>query len=331
MRPFFLFLALFSGCLLVVDGVGGRVLNHWWSSARGGQNGGQISGYLARPAPPAVLLMGNSRVGCNVDPASFGPGALTIAHNGSGQALSTGLVSVMQQAQKLPAVVVLHIDLEEYAQESDTGQLQLLSYFYGQNDYVTRHLNAQGWAERVKLHSALYRHNGRLLTLAKNWLLPGTATDYGFQPLAPSHRDSLNTLYSSQQLQQRPAKLNRAPLQELQAFVSLCEPARVNLICFTSPYYRTPPRLARAAALVDSLLRKHEVPYLNYGQRAMPALQGSAYLWRDVGHLNSNGIPLFSSVLVRQVHEQLKPAGGRAAHRIQGPPFKPAPLAAGAN
>jgi hypothetical protein len=317
MRHFFGFLSLFMLVLLVVDRAGSWGLNQVYLSMRGGQNGGQIVDYLARPQAPELLIMGNSRVYHNIDPDSFHRGAVNLAHNGTGQVFHTGVLRVLQQEQKLPAALVLHIDLDEYVQAAKPDEIRLLNFFYQRNSYVTEQINALGWPEQLKNFSALYRHNGRVFSVAKAWLRPELTSDYGFKPIAPSLRDSINTLYSAQRLQARSQQLNRAPLAKLKEFVAVCKAEGLPLVCFTSPYYLRPPHLNRTSGLVDSLLRAEHVAYLNYGLHPVAELQRSTRYWRDDTHLNALGIPLLSQDLTRQVngllHEAATPAALAAA------------------
>jgi len=189
---------------------------------RGGQSGGQITTYLARSRVPPVLIMGNSRVALNIDPAIFPAGSANLAHYGTGQVFATGLLHILQQAHKLPPTLVLHLDLDEYAQPARPEEISQLSFYYRDNPYVAAQINALGWAERLKNQSALYCYNSRILSLAKAWLRPGTSTDFGFEPVPPDPQDSLRTVYSSQRLNVQAGRFNRAPLEALRKFVAVC-------------------------------------------------------------------------------------------------------------
>jgi hypothetical protein len=307
MRQFVLFIGLFVGLLLAVDRGGSWALKRVYLSMRGGQSGGQISAYLARPQLPAVLIMGNSRVALNIDPDSFGPAALNLAHYGEGQVFSTGLLHVLRQQHKLPPTLLLHIDLDEYAQPPKPEEINDLSFYYGQNAYVTSQINALGWTERLKNLSRLYCYNARAFSLARAWLRPHQSTDFGFQPVAPSPSDSLTTWFSGRRLRTPPPVLNRLPLKALQEFVAVCRAEQVQLICFTATYHEQPAYVPQASALVDSVLRAAHVPYLNYGLHPLAPLQASTRYWHDATHLNTRGVPLHSQDLARQV------AGLRAA------------------
>ena len=301
MRPILLFISSFLILLLAVDRGGSWALRQAYLSMRGGQSGGQITAYLARPTVPRVLIVGNSRVSLNINPDSFHVGAANLAHNGTGQVFSTGLLHVLQQQHKLPPALVLHVDLDEYAQPARPEEINQLSFYYRDNAYVAAQMDALGWTEQLKNSSALYVYNARVFSLTKAWLRPGVSTDFGFQPVAASAHDSLSALYSGQRLRARPHQLNRAPLRALQEFVAVCRAEGVQLICFTATYHEPPPYVAQTSAVVDSLLRAAAVPYLNYGLHPVARLQGSTRYWHDVTHLNATGVPLQSQALAQQV------------------------------
>ena len=301
MRQFLAFISLFVLGLLATDRGGGWLLGRAYLAMRGGQSGGQITAYLARPQVPPVLIVGNSRVSLNIDPDSFPPGTANLAHYGTGQVFATGLLHVLAQQHKLPPTVVLHVDLDEYVRPPKDDEITQLSFYYRRNPYVTAQVNALGWVQHLKSTSGLYGYNARLFSLAKAWLRPRASTDFGFQPVPPSPRDSLSTLYSGRRLRTVPAHLNRRPLRALREFVAVCRAQGVQLICFTATYHEQPAYVARTSALVDSLLRAEHVPYLNYGLHPVAPLQASTRYWHDATHLNTTGVPLLSQALAGQV------------------------------
>ena len=310
MKKFLLFSLLFAGCLLLLDRGGAWVLDRVYTSIRVGQKGGRVNTYLALPAPPPVLLMGNSRLGCNVNPDSLHPQAYSIAHDGTRQIFQTGLLSLLQQQHKLPQAIVLHVDLTEYMAPSHLEDILNLKYYYGQAPYITQYHDELSQWENAKFWFSLYRHNGQLFSLVKNWRpQPPRVPNQGYEPIEPTEQDSLRALYTTTQLAQQPGTLNRAALRYLQDFVVLCRSNHVRLVCFTSPYYQAPAWLPAASAMVDSLLRANRVPYVNLALHPVPELTGRPRYWRDGTHLNTRGIPLLSAALARQFGVLNRPAG----------------------
>ncbi|RAK62733.1 hypothetical protein [Hymenobacter edaphi] len=318
MKRFALFFALFAGLLLLIDRGGAHLLDHVYARTYVGQKGGILNHYFARPAPPALVLMGNSRASLDVNPDSLPVEAFSLAHPGTSQIFQSGLLSLLAERGRLPQTILLHIDLDEYIRPSFPADIRNLRHYYGQAPLVTQYSQELSRWEPLKHGLALYRHNGRLFGLAKNHYLQrqGAAPSQGFDPYPPTAQDSINTLYSTRYLAAEQYRLNRGHLRYLHDFVTLCRQQQVRLICFTTPYYRVPPHVRESAGVVDSLLRRAGVPYLNYAATAAPPALTAMRYWRDATHLNSRGIPHYSQLLARELQPLLaaqvpEPAGGQ--------------------
>ncbi|MFD2787418.1 hypothetical protein [Hymenobacter rubripertinctus] len=315
MKKFGFFFLLFSTLLLALDQGGAWVLDRLHERVVLGQRDGLLITYLRLPDLPQLVVLGNSRTAVNVCPDSL-PGAFSLAHNGTTQVFQTGLLSVLHQQQRLPPAILLHIDLDEYIRPTRAEDIHLLKYYYGQAPLVTAYSREASWLEPLKQCFGLYRHNGRIPGLLRNWYMqrrhPDQPLNQGYEPSVPAAADSLRTAYSLAKLNAESGQLNRGHLRYLQDFVQLCQQQNVRLICFTNSYYQQPHHVAAAGRLVDSLLQRAQVPYLNYASQPIAELSHNIGYWRDATHLNTRGIPLNSQVLARQVSDLLPPTGLRA-------------------
>lgn len=302
MYKFLAFALLFVSGLLLLDRGAAWVCDRVYERIRVGQKGGLINTYLALPLPPPVLMMGNSCMGCNLDPDSLHMEAYSIAHNGTRQIFQTGLLSLLQQKNKLPRAILLHVDLQEYVAPCHLEDIANLKYYYGQAPYITKYYNELSRWEPLKFGFTLYRHNGQFFSLIKNWRRnPSPEPNQGYEPISPTAQDSIKTLYTANRMMRMPGKLNRKALRYLEDFTALCRSNNIRLVCYTSTYYEAPPWLPAASAVVDSLLRAEGVPYVNLALHPVAKLTGQTWYWRDETHLNTRGIPLMSQAVARQV------------------------------
>jgi hypothetical protein len=303
MKSFTYFLLIFMGGLFSLDRSGGWLLDNLYNRVRDGQRGGLINTYfdLSRPS---IVMMGDSRLVSNICPDSLGTGAFSLGHHGTTQIFHTGLLSLLRQKQKLPRTILLHVDLEEYLRPSCLEDIKYLKYYYGQDPLVTAYTNEWTWLAPLKFSFELYRHNGNVSSLAKNYVLqqPGSLNQ-GYEPETPTSQDSLRTVYALKKLNSEPANLNRSHLRYLRDFIAICKEEKVELICFTATYYQQPRHLAATSALVDSLLRAESIPYINYARQPIAELSKNLRYWHDATHLNERGIPLHSQDLARRVAE----------------------------
>lgn len=302
MKKFGFFFLLFLGGLFLLDRGTAFVLDYMYERVRTGQRGGLLNTYLALPPRPLVL-MGDSRLSYNINPDSMGQDAFSLSHDGTTQIFLTGLLSVLRQKKKLPSTILLHVDLEEYLRPSHPEDIQYLKYYYGQDPYVTSYTNEWTWLSPLKFSFALYKHNGNLASLAKQYLRlrePGPLNQ-GYYPEEPSPQDSLRTLYAFNKLNNEPPYLNRGHLRYLRDFISICKQENIELICFTATYYQQPRHLAQTSALVDSVLRAEGIPYINYARQPIAELSSNIRYWHDATHLNLRGVPLHTRDLASRL------------------------------
>jgi hypothetical protein len=302
MKKFGYFFAFFIGGLFILDRGGAWVLDHMYSQIRTGQRGGLLNTYLEMP-PRSVVLMGDSRVVYNISPDSLDTKAFSLAHDGTTQIFHTGLLGILREKKKLPQTILLHVDIDEFLRPSHPEDIQLLKYYYGQVPEVTTYTNEWAWLSPIKFGFALYKHNGTLASLAKQYMHrnhDGPPTQ-GYNVEEPTPQDSLRTLYGLEKLNNEPPYLNRDHLRYLRDFITICKEEKVELICFTTTYYQQPRHLAATSALVDSLLRAESIPYINYARQPIAELSNNLRYWHDATHLNARGIPIHSQDLARKL------------------------------
>ncbi|MBJ6108274.1 hypothetical protein JAO73_04580 [Hymenobacter sp. BT523] len=276
-----------------------KLFDGLYTRVRTGQTGGEINQYLAMPKVPAMLIMGNSRARYQVDPDSFAVPSYSLCHAGMGQVFQTGLLDVLQLQKKLPPVIMLHVDFEEYMGEDNTEDIGNLRYYYNKIPSITKEIDGISRYEKVKYLFQFYRYNGRIINTLKNYVQSRnyTYTGNGYQKLAPLVYDTAT--FRQPALSPPNARVHRASLRHLEAFIATCKQNRVKLMCFTSPYL-SPHGYAKAAGFtIDSLMRVEHVPYFNAAAHPLPVLLNHANYWQDGDHLNELGAGYLSQQLAQ--------------------------------
>ena len=301
MRQFFLFMLLWTSILFGADFILSKLFDTIYQHVFTGQTGGEINRYLALSAPPKALVIGNSRARYQVDPDSFALPTYSLCHAGMGQVFQTGLLHVLVKENKIPSIVILHVDLEEYVGGDDLEDIGNLRYYYKKDNYITENIDDISRFEKLKYLFKFYRYNGRIISTLKNYTQSrGRLTQTnGYQALDPIPNDSTTFV-------QRPT-VNNAPiphfhyqnLRHLQNFIKECKNSKIKLICFTSPYFSIRPFSIIAAPPIDSLLRAQNVPYFNAAEHPLPVLGHHARFWQDNDHLNKLGAGYLSQQLAK--------------------------------
>jgi hypothetical protein len=313
MKKFILFLLMTTAALILLDRAFGFLFDRLYSGIKTGQTGGKINYYLSLPVTPKLVIMGNSRAFYQVIPDSFKIPSFNLSHAGMHQIFQTGLLSIMEGENKMPSLILLHLEPEEFTGEQRNRDIQNLKYYYGKNNLVTKYLAGLSGFERFKFYFELYRYNGRAIASLKNYFqtLHSDASYNGYEAIKSSERDSLNTLYSLRNEIKRPElKFNYDQLKFLQEFIDIGRRNNARIICFTSPHFKNSNRQAKASSILDSLLTENHVEYINYSLNPIADLDAHPVLWKDSFHLNHDGAQIESQFLSKSVLEILK-AGSR--------------------
>ncbi len=346
MKRFFLYLGVSLLAVIAADRLLALAYDALYRRTLVGQTGGKVNQYLYLPQQPALVVMGNSRAYYQVIPDSFAVPTFNLCHAGMSQIFQTGLLNVITTAGRLPGTILLHLDPVEYTDPAEQlTDIQNLKHYYGHDTTVTRYTNQLNiirplsfvgpWlnisadigsfsAEKYKYLFDSYRYNGRVINLLKNVAqtarTPVKQLGNGYDPIIPTDRDSLTTLYSAQRDTANPAaRFHPERLRHLRQFLAMCKAQRVRVIGFTSPLYARPPHEVAACQEFAAFLRAEGILYIDYVSQPLASVQGRPRFWKDSHHLNELGAQLQSQDMARRVNALLAPpALGQ---------FKPAPLA----
>jgi hypothetical protein len=264
-----------------------------------GQTGGEVNRYLALNNPPQVLIMGNSRARYQVDPDSFVLPTYSLCHAGMGQIFQTGLLHVLKDENKVPSVLMLHVDLEEYVGDDNLEDIGNLRYYYKKDNYITKNIDDISRFEKLKYIFKFYRYNGRVISTLKNFVQSRklAAQTNGYQSLDPIPNDSTTFVEKPTVGNSSMLRFHYKNLRHLQDFVNECHLNKIKLICFTSPYFSARSFAVVSAPPIDSLLQAHNVPYFNAAIHTLPVLKHHAKFWQDADHLNKLGAGYLSKQL----------------------------------
>jgi len=308
MKKFWKFVTLVILLTSLTDWGLGTLFDHWYPKIKTGQTGGKINYYLNKTLVPSLVIVGNSRALYQVIPDSLHAQSFNLSHAGMSQVFQTGLLSILKDAHKMPSVILLHLEPEEFTFDDNGNDIQNLKYYYGKNKLVTQYISEISIFESSKYVFHLYRYNGRVFTFLKN-LVQSTYLfkEYnGYEVIPATIKDSINTIYSANNVGDiKNENLNERQISYLLEFIRLCSESKTKVICFTSPLYRQPKRINLITSKLNSILKSKGVHYIDFIQNPIEGLQRNPSLWKDAYHLNHNGARIESSILGLQIKELL--------------------------
>ena len=309
MRKFSIIFLVSIVLLIVCDRSLGYLFDYFYKHTKTGQTGGKINYYLSLPQTPEWVIMGNSRALYQIIPDSFARPTYNLCHAGMHQIFQTGLLTQMEKEGKMPPLILLHIEPDEFMGEQFNRDIQNLKYYHSKNEWITRELNMLSNYEKVKFLFACYRYNGRVISLMKNYIqtMRSPVASNGYMAIEPTATDSATTMYSLQQKHPIVAEtINEQQWSYLNEFIGRCQKNGTQVICFTSPIYSYHHKSSSGAQELESRLQNMGVPYINYLKKNIPSLKQKASLWKDRHHLNHAGAQFESSVLADDVDDILR-------------------------
>jgi hypothetical protein len=309
MRKFSIIFLVSIVLLIVCDRSLGYLFDYFYKHTKTGQTGGKINYYLSLPQTPEWVIMGNSRALYQIIPDSFARPTYNLCHAGMHQIFQTGLLTQMEKEGKMPPLILLHIEPNEFMGEQFNRDIQNLKYYHSKNEWITRELNTLSSYEKVKFLFACYRYNGRVISLMKNYIqtMRSPVASNGYMAIEPTATDSATTMYSLQQKHPIVAEtINEQQWSYLNEFIGRCQKNGTQVICFTSPIYSYHHKSSSGVQALESRLQNMGVPYINYLKKNIPSLQQKASLWKDRHHLNHAGAQFESSVLADDVVDILR-------------------------
>jgi hypothetical protein len=309
MRKFSIFIIVSLLILVVLDRGTGYLFDSLYRQTKTGQTGGKINYYFLLPKTPDWVVMGNSRALYQIIPDSFALPTYNLCHAGMHQVFQTGLLTQMEREGKMPKLILLHLEPEEFIGEQFNSDIQNLKFYHGKNDWITRELNSLSRYEQYKFFFATYRYNGRVISQLKNYLQT-IRSDYssnGYVAIKPSETDSITTIYSlNKALLLTNEKLNQHQWNYLNEFLEICNRHGTKVICFTSPIYSYQQKKTQGIRELESRLKNRGIAYVNYIGKSIPSLQGKPSLWKDRHHLNHLGASIESDVMAQDVDSVLR-------------------------
>ncbi len=301
---------LFSLVLVVLLDFGiSRILNQIYKQNKVGESGGVLNYYLGHEVPSDLLILGSSRAHRHVIPDSFNCKGFNLSHHGFRIPFTAGILDILQQEQKIPKIVLVHLELNSFCYhiEDDLkdSELRNLNFFYGKNDFITDQINKLSYGEKFKYFLSSYKYNGKVPSLISNFIETQNFKDHnGFKGLEMNPEDSSRIqkqIDIRKSLKFNPEvsefKISDTGKKYLNHVAEMFQNSDSNLIFFSSPRYlenTTGEELSRN--FLKQFLEEQNIPYLDYTNYKIPELKRKKY-WRDVEHMNIDGAKVFTPIL----------------------------------
>jgi hypothetical protein len=273
-RHFWIMLFAWLLCVVVCDRVGGIVLNHLQRRVTTGDMLGPINNAIRAKAD--ILILGTSRAKHGYDDRLLSEllqqRVFNAASGGSALLYAKGIYGLIRKTRP-PKTVIL--DVGYFPQERE--RIHILDSFYGQSPDLDELLIGGDWRQRVKLQSHLYRYNGFVFPVLKNFTKSG-GEPFGFQPLFGTPQPTNPIAPNNVDVAPDPAYLG-----VLTNLVDNVARDGGTLIFVESPHLGWPFPHAVVTAY-EQLAQSRNIPFIH-----LTPTDEERHFFRDPGHVNAEG------------------------------------------
>lgn len=298
---------LFIGLIILTDQFIGYALDKKYESNKCFFSNGEINNFIQNKRYD-TLIVGSSRVLHMINPSILGPNCFNLAKQRKHNYYHTSIIDILNNENKLPTkLLIVNIEVEDIFMEKEPNlleQVNSLRYYYDKNPFVTKFINNQGWTERIKLFSHIYRHNPNGLKLYTN-PLENICLEYpknGYIPLIPSDYDSLR-LAQSLIDDFKPIKnqsINKNIFDNIIHMKNICDKNGTQLLIIDAPYYKVHPAYKIASDKIAKFCKNNNINFIDFKFENIEGLEDKNN-WYDNMHANENGAQIYTEYLKKKI------------------------------
>ena len=289
--------------LILIDQLIGYCLDKKYESNTCFFSNGEVNDYIQNKKCD-TLFVGSSRVLHMVDPSVFGPNCYNLAKQRKHIYYTTSILDILNDSKKLPSkLLVLNIEVADLFMEKEPlliEQVNSLSFYYSKNTFVTKFINKQGWQERLKFMSEIYRHNPNGLMLITNKMenVCSNYPDKGYLPLMPSIVDSARLAQSliDDFKPIRNQEINQVVLENIRHINGICSKKGIDLVIIDAPYYKVHPAHKKASTALNLFCKRNGIRFIDFNFEHIPGLKDKTN-WYDNLHTNEKGTMIYTHYL----------------------------------
>lgn len=296
MKRFIVNILVFFLIVAAIDYAVGKLGDYLQTHAKGGST--RALNDLVLNDCHDVIILGSSRAHHHYDTPflsdTLGLDVYNAGYDGNGCILAYGLLELILERYRPKLVlfdVSVNFDIIVYDDNFHKRYISLLKPYY-KNNVIGDIIKDVSIVEWYKVHSGLFRYNSKLVNLIANYYSKNNNYNSGYGPLTGIYTMGLvsqsNNNYS----------FDPFKLKYVEKLLLLAKCYDVKIAVISSPYYGKEPSYLFNP--IKSICRKHNVPYFNYSDN--PYFLNHNDLFKDKGHLNSNGARVFSSIISADIN-----------------------------
>lgn len=288
---------LFIVIIMLADFSIGNLLTYMQKNVKGG--GVHDRNYIANNATEDILIFGSSRALHHYVPQIIEDSLPFSCYNCGAEA--NGAILMYGRYRQLTSRYTPKAIIYDIMPDYDYGINDNLKYLSHLKDYyshpgVREIFNAVDKKEAIKMHSKLYLHNSKIISIASNFILSRKNMHKGYMPL-----EGTMEIIPEKPSANEPLHTDSLKIAFLERLIKECKQKEIKLIFTISPsYYETD---MSQFAPIKELCNRYGTALLDYGSSPM-FIEKREY-FKDSTHLNHEGASLFTSAIIHEIKKAL--------------------------
>jgi hypothetical protein len=280
--------------ILILDGLGGTMLRHFYFSQTSGQSHHTI--YTIDSTIADILILGSSRAKFHYDAPLIEKktGLKTYNCGSDGQGLAFSYIQLFEITKRYnPRLIILDVFPNILLAPTPDDRINILLPFHDRDSIVSNLLVNNCFLEKIKFISKIYPYNSQILTIFKNFSVTSFDSLLGFTPLS-GQIDT--TIKPEIEKRNRIVEIPKEKFTFLQMIIQLCGNKSIPLLIVVSPLYRSNVNQDSMINQIEHYCTLNKgVIFLNMSKQ--PDTYENVNFFRDYNHLNRFGAAVFSDVL----------------------------------
>lgn len=289
-RTFGIRLVLLLIVLVCVDGLAGKVLEHYYLKVRTGSEYKTV--YAVEKSDEDLLVLGSSRAYHHYVIPVLERGlkmeGYNLGRDGAGILYDYAVYKTICR-RKYPKLIIMDLNPEEFMSPNVSYQLlyQLLPH-YRKNSDIREVVNLRSPYESWKAKSALYRFNSQLFYIALNSVQhPDVAAYKGYLPLEGF------LVNAPGPVQQKASGVDTLLVHYFEKFLQEARRNSTRVVVCVSPIYKKYGYTTSSITRAGRLCGQYGVRMFDFSQDTTFGNHPDQY-FRDISHLNNNGATLYT-------------------------------------
>lgn len=295
------FKLIFCGFVLVflADLIIGTSLDYLYQNVKSGLL--YRTNYSINKSSADILIFGSSRANRHYNPKIIeketGLTCYNTGRDGQSIFFSTSVFKLILK-RHIPKLVILDYGSNFQFNENNYDRISILLPYYRRHKEIDDIITLRSRFEKLKLYSKIYPFNSLITTIiigniSYNKIRQGFAYN-GFLPVSGTAKSITGSIKTIPEL---PNNIDSNLVKKFEEFILIAKDKNINVVVVYSPKMFKKSKFDISLNIAMNICKENDVKFVDLSES--PVFINKNNLFKDRGHLNSDGANLFTKLLTQ--------------------------------